>query len=1675
MRKKIVKRAFLVVLAAALIGNSLQLPESIVLANEVEANTEGSIAEMISGYLHIGQTQNMEEPVYPDDNEIIENADNTDNIYDKPIIIKPDDQMRLFADPQRTVALDRDGEGVLTWGILRADAGTEPGTVNILNGEDDWTAFETVSKAPHFTVEEENDKDSVFYKTLVVTAEDLTAGDGCDYYIRAEFRYTKEGREYTALTTVPVITAETAAEDSMEEAGAEEEVPATEPEEDSEKAVQKDIAEEAEEQTGEIEEAAEKTKEAEGQQEDAEEEEEQPEGEEAAEKIEVQTEDVEEEKEQPEEAEMAEGQTEEIKVSKLILNKTGLTMHPGNMAELSASVVPEGLGRPVIWSIRSGSDSVVVFAGEESIVGEKAVDEGTVVTIEAKSEGRCEVTAECGGKTAVVKIEVVQTDVDVNNDRPRNEEGDLIAISDEVWVAGFEKESDVLTYTGSKITQNLRIYHKETLLKEKTDYTLTYKNNVNAAAYDSAKAPSVTVTMKGQYSGGRTLYYTIVPREIDEDRTMGYEQVVSYAKDLKIPAPTLYYNQKKLTLNKDFVCDYTAYNGDSVYSRMPENYTKGDAYEDGRVYEYTVYGKGNFTGSFQMRLAVIRDKNFNLGSATVTLDQKQYEYCGRGLSRDDVRITAVKCGKEVVNAEYYDYEVHAESVGTGSIEIKPSDAGRIAGYRGMKKVDIKVVGDRKIKDAVMGNGWQPTITFLQQSVHIDGGIMQAKEGVLVYSGAVAEPLKEGEDYTVKYTGHKKVGTATVTFVGMGRYTGSFKKTYRIVPNTEVDIVWHETDHWNDTDEEKKPVATYRKGGAIPQFDLAEKASGNAPCVLSSKTDYSVKYRNNNQPGIMTCEITGKGNYKGYKSITQVKVLSADISMGTISAADKQYSTKAGAWKASVTIKDVNGKKLKAGTDYEKTLLYRYAGMENELPPQPDTFVYVTAVGINHYEGSSITGSYRIYNTNISKLTVVIDAQEYTGREIELSPDAIHVYANKNDAKKGIEIESPCYKVVSYSNNIKAGKAKVTLRGIGNYGGTRTCTFKIQKKTFLTTRVNKITLHETSVTLGVGRSRKLTATLVPEDAFNQTVIWSTSNSKIATVENGLVTAKEKTGKVTITATSQDTGKKATCKVTVAVIPVVSFALSETRIEGDEGTSQQLTVLDIQPQYAALDTIRWESGNPEIASVDAKGMVSLNTAGMTVIKAYADEDRFVAKCLVVVNSMKEEAVPEVPYLTPQMYRTYDDENDTEAINKAIRDLKPQGCDTVFLPAGTYRIDATEGIKILPENSNMKLVMSPDAVLKAIGNSSEFYDLIHVNGAGNVRICGGQIIGERYEHIGNSGEWGQGIGIYGCSSVSIIGVDISGCWGDGIYLGSHNDEDPAAGNSYITIADCNLHHNRRNNLSVVYADYVTVERCRFDHAGGTAPGFGIDIETNSPDNPCEHIEISDSSFDGNAQAGIGIITEADDIRITGCTLNGAFINYAGTNVRVYNTMLSGEVNARIGLLMDGETKINDGGDEEDILVASFSAADCPYPFDASHPDEYAPCKYTFRRYEEDSISCEIYEDNDSFSGKALCLKREVQGTKEAGWYLNLEELTQDKSSLLEKGAVYRFEYVVKGSGQWGIKTSQTGWYPCLPMQDKYSTGIVTYEADSAESCRLMLYAVDRINGMELKIDSIKIYKVR
>lgn len=1462
--------------------------------------------------LHIGRIT---------EGETLPTADDDSFMYDLPVSFAAVKNLILFVNYDLEPLPETQTSGTVTWSILRGEKGLTPGSTNLFNVEDDWNGFETVTASPYFTMEKIADTDGenqqmimLIAKTASFVSDDNASSEpgeipeNYNYYIRAAYYpITENGPAETfyAATTVPFVpddrtTAEAdwqtedasntentstdpldepssvsgntteSAVDTISENSSENDTPA------SESNIHDSLAEDTDTEDNEVEQPAESLSsisENNSTSDDS--------------KPDVQeTSDTDNQEPLLPETEgrlfLYQG-TDSISENDSVNNRR-IPLSFGDSLQFTAKTYPEMPQTNISWE-----------SSDEAVATVEAGANGSV-TVTAIAEGYAKITASCQGITASLIVDVVE-----DKDNPDNNK--LLDLSHDIRVAGFVQESDDLVYNGQKITQNLRVYHKNTLLREKTDYTLIYKNNVNAAAWNCAKAPNVTIKLTGQYQGSVTLYYTIKPLDINEiDRyntpkvSPAYEQAVNYSKKIKIPTPTLTFGKKKLAVKKDFICDYTT-PGENM-TPLPSDLKNGDLYELGKrdnPYSYMVRGTGNFTGSFAMTLVVLKDKKMNFSSASVKLDKKQYEYHGAPLAKSDVHITEVKIGGKILEPAHYDYAVYAPETEGAYIMLSPTDAGKSVGYCGCKKVTLKLVGDRQIKHAVPGADWKETIPFSQKTVNKEGGLFQKGTALLAFEEAgVKTPLIEGTDYTLKYSNAKKAGNVTATFTGKGRYKGSLKLTYQITSNTDIRIFAGK----NVTIKNGTYEVAYQKDGTVPDLILKDQND----IVLKNKTDYTIKYKDNKAPGTMTCEITGKGNYKGYEKTVQLTVTKADISRCTISIPDKAYSNKPNKWQSTVTIKDVNGKKLKAGKDYDKNFTYSY---NQPASPQAGTVITVTVKGLGFYEDESTTlsGSYRIFAKNISTLKVVIDPQEYTGEEITLNRSNIHVYASNADKKNKLEVWEDCYEIIEYKNNIKSGTAKVTLHGIGNYGGTKTYSFKIQKKKYQINRVKGIKLSQKNLSIPLTANeekRTLTATITAETdemIANPTVIWSSSNNNVAAIEkepknsesiaNGkatitssVVLTLKKEGSVTITALAQDGSKKAQCKVTVIDAPTLRE--TDQTVQAEIGKTLQLHV-EFAPTQSP-DKLKWESNNPDVISItknEEGALLTMNRAGAAVIRAiYTSANRsFTQQCYAVAIDPNEK-MPEGNILI------YDQKpgctDDTPYINKMLRDWEWSGnrdqYEALYLPAGVYHIDATSGGKDALGNNkfggiiltdDQKLIMSSSALLVTLGNNQANSCVIWAFGRRNITISGGQIIGERKIHKGSSGEWGHGIQISGCTNVMIENIDISQCWGDGIYLGFYDG--PNKSTNGVTITNCNLHHNRRNNLSITDASNVTVKNCTFNNASGTAPQCGIDIEPNKG-RTCSNVTISDSTFKGNAGGTIQILGQlnahVNGVTIENCT---------------------------------------------------------------------------------------------------------------------------------------------------------------------------------------------------------------
>ncbi len=229
----------------------------------------------------------------------------------------------------------------------------------------------------------------------------------------------------------------------------------------------------------------------------------------------------------------------------------------------------------------------------------------------------------------------------------------------------------------------------------------------------------------------------------------------------------------------------------------------------------------------------------------------------------------------------------------------------------------------------------------------------------------------------------------------------------------------------------------------------------------------------------------------------------------------------------------------------------------------------------------------------------------------------------NATDKSISWSSSNTGVATVDNNgkvtaVAAGSAVITVTTTDG-GKTATCTVTVTNPAI---PVQSVSLDKTSLSLNVGENSTLLATILPANADNKAVTWSSSNTAIATVDaSGKVTAVA-AGSAVITVTTTDGGKTATCTVTVTnpAVPVQSVSLNKTELSLNVGESVTLTAT-VLPENADNKAVTWSSSDAAVATVDSNGKVTAVAAGSAVITVKTTDGEKTATCTVTVIADKD----------------------------------------------------------------------------------------------------------------------------------------------------------------------------------------------------------------------------------------------------------------------------------------------------------------------------------------------------------------------------------------------------------------------------------------------------------------------
>lgn len=207
---------------------------------------------------------------------------------------------------------------------------------------------------------------------------------------------------------------------------------------------------------------------------------------------------------------------------------------------------------------------------------------------------------------------------------------------------------------------------------------------------------------------------------------------------------------------------------------------------------------------------------------------------------------------------------------------------------------------------------------------------------------------------------------------------------------------------------------------------------------------------------------------------------------------------------------------------------------------------------------------------------------------------------------------------SYSPKKIENLIKENTKDLGSLGWDKYYGYGIPDlKRLVPVEVAEIKINTSQISLYLGDSQQLNAMIIPENASDKTVQWSSSNSNVAIVSKGRVTAKS-SGTTVISAKTKN-GKMASCICTVREKPVIvepqKITFSSDYYFIGIGEKRRI-VPTITPSNTTDKTLKWDSNTTSIVSVDNTGIMTGKAKGTTIVTAETINGRM-AMCQVWVG--------------------------------------------------------------------------------------------------------------------------------------------------------------------------------------------------------------------------------------------------------------------------------------------------------------------------------------------------------------------------------------------------------------------------------------------------------------------------
>lgn len=198
--------------------------------------------------------------------------------------------------------------------------------------------------------------------------------------------------------------------------------------------------------------------------------------------------------------------------------------------------------------------------------------------------------------------------------------------------------------------------------------------------------------------------------------------------------------------------------------------------------------------------------------------------------------------------------------------------------------------------------------------------------------------------------------------------------------------------------------------------------------------------------------------------------------------------------------------------------------------------------------------------------------------------------------------------------IKSGTTNIVVKSIDGKHSTK-CKIKVIAKTIA---IKEISLNKNTLSLVTGSSESLIVSFIPNNATNKQVQWSSSNTKVVTVDQkGKVTAISQ-GEATVTVSTLDGDIQNSCKVNVSnkIIPVTGLELNFRELSMYVNNTETLFVT-VYPSNATEQSVIWTSDNTDIVSIDENGNIKALKEGSATITAMIKGYDFSANCKINVS--------------------------------------------------------------------------------------------------------------------------------------------------------------------------------------------------------------------------------------------------------------------------------------------------------------------------------------------------------------------------------------------------------------------------------------------------------------------------